>query len=243
LGRSGAGKISPHTTEIINGKDGAPMSYFNGATDPEDYEDGFSEESPVRRVRARRNFVIFALILAALGTSFAANISLNTGARKEFGQGIYQIKACDQWVGIGLTVGANTQSNYVKTVRLYGLDPRLCKGNIFRIKLFPSGSTTPLDMYKGAGTTSAASDSVTATILVTRITNTAYTGTTKSQYDTWAYDAVTLVDPQGRDISYGDTYQTIDYSINTGVYTIFLTYPLALAAQVSSVTIESAKYS
>jgi hypothetical protein len=219
------------------------VNYFNGATDPEDFEDGFTEEGPNLRGRAQRNFVIFALILGLLGTSFAANISLNAGSRREFGQGIYQIKACDQWVGIGLTVGANTQSNYVKTVRLYGLDPRLCKGNIFRIRLFQSGSTTELPMYKGAGVTSAASDSVTASTLVTRITNTAYTGTTRSQYDAWAYDAVTLVDPQGRDISYGDDYETIDYAINSGVYTIFLTYPLALAAQVSSVTIESSKYS
>jgi hypothetical protein len=196
----------------------------------------------MRRMRAQRNFIIFAVILGVLGSSFAANISLS-GGRKEFGQGIYQIKACDQWVGIGLTVGANTQSNYVKTVRLYGLDPRLCKGNIFRIKLFPTGSTTPLNMYKGAGATSALSDSVTATTLVTRITNTSYTGSTKTAYDAWAYDAVTLIDPQGRDISYGDDYETIDYAINTGVYTIYLTYPMALAAQVGSVTIESAKYS
>jgi hypothetical protein len=219
------------------------MSYFSGSANLEDYEDGISEERPARRMRAQRNFVIFALILGVLGSSFAANITLNSGQRKEFGQGIYQIKACDQWVGIGLTVGAGTQSNYVKTVRLFGLDPRLCKGNIFRIKLFPTGSTTPLNMYKGAGTTSALSDSVTATTLVTRITNTAYTGSTKSAYDAWAYDAVTLVDPQGRDISYGDDYETIDYAIDTGVYTIYFTYPMALAAQVASVTIESAKYS
>ena len=219
------------------------MSYFSGSANLEDYEDGISEERPARRMRAQRNFVIFALILGVLGSSFAANITLNSGQRKEFGQGIYQIKACDQWVGIGLTVGAGTQSNYVKTVRLFGLDPRLCKGNIFRIKLFPTGSTTPLNMYKGAGATSALSDSVTATTLVTRITNTAYTGSTKSAYDAWAYDAVTLVDPQGRDISYGDDYETIDYAIDTGVYTIYFTYPMALAAQVASVTIESAKYS
>jgi hypothetical protein len=218
------------------------MSYFSGSANPEDYEDGISEERPARRLRAQRNFIIFAVILGVLGSSFAANISLS-GGRTEFGQGIYQIKACDQWVGIGLTVGANTQSNYVKTVRIYGLDPRLCKGNIFRIRLFPTGSTTALDMYKGAGTTSAATDSVTATTLVTRITNTAYTGSNQSAYESWAYDAVTLIDPQGRDISYGDTYQTIDYAISSAVYTIFLTYPLALAAQVSSVTIESAKYS
>jgi len=218
------------------------MSYFSGSANPEDYEDGISEERPARRLRAQRNFIIFSIVLGLLGSSFAANISLS-GGRKEFGQGIYQIKACDQWVGIGLTVGANTQSNYVKTVRLYGLDPRLCKGNIFRIKLFPTGSTTPLSMYKGAGATSALSDSVTATTLVTRITNTAYTGSTQSAYETWAYDAVTLIDPQGRDISFGDDYETIDYAVSTGVYTIFLTYPMALAAQVSSVTIESAKYS
>lgn len=220
------------------------MSYFNGPSNPDDFEDGYAEQpGPSRSKRAKINVGIFLVIAGLLGTTLAANISLNGGNKKEFGQGIFQIKACDQWVGVGLTTGQGAQNSYVANVRLIGLDPRLCKGTIFRVKFFPTGSTTALPMYLGAGATSAATDSVTATTLVTRITNTSYTGNTSALYDAWAYDAVTLIDPQGRDIGYADNYELIDYTPSTGVYTIVFTYPRAVAAQVASITIETAKYS
>ena len=44
---------------------------------------------------------------------------------KEFGQGIFQIKACDQWVGIGLTAGSGVENPYVKNLKMYGFDPTL----------------------------------------------------------------------------------------------------------------------
>jgi len=220
------------------------MSYFNGPADPDDFEDGFTEEQgPSRSKRAKVNLGIFIAVLGILGSTVAANISLNSGAKREFGQGIFQIKACDQWVGIGLTSGQGAQNTYVANVKLYGLDPRACKGTIFRIKFFPTGSTTPMNMYLGAGSTTAATDSVTATTLVTKITNVAYTGTNSTQYQAWAYDAVSLIDPQGRDIGFADNYELIDYFPSTGVYSIIFTYPRAVAAQVASVTIETAKYS
>lgn len=216
------------------------MSYFNGAADPDDLEE--AGESTTRSRRFKINLGAFLILSGLLGTSLAANISLS-GGRSEFGQGIFQIKACDQWVGVGLTTGSGAQNTYVANVRLIGLDPRLCKGTIFRIKFFPTGSTTAMNMYLGAGPTSAATDSVTATTLVTRITNSAYTGNTQNAYTAWAYDAVTLIDPQGRDIGYADNYELIDYIPESGVYSIVFTYPRAIAAQVASITIETAKYS
>ena len=218
------------------------MSYFNGPTSPDDYEDGYSENSS-RRPRGKLAIAILLITSAAFGSTFAANISLNGGQRKEFGQGIYQIKACDQWVGVGLTAGQGAQNTYVANVKIFGLDPRACKGTLMRIKFFPAGSTTALPMYLGAGTTTAATDSVTATTLVTKITNAAYTGNNSTQYQAWAYDAVSLVDPQGRDIGFADNYELIDYFPNDGYYSITFTYPRAVAVQVSSVTIETAKYS
>lgn len=219
------------------------MSYFNGAIDPEEIGDEEFGQSAPKGSRAKRNLGIFLVIFGLVGTTVAANITINGGARREFGQGIFQIKACDQWVGVGLTSGSGAQNTYVANVKLFGLDPRLCKGNIFRIKFFATGSSTPMNMYLGAGPTGASNDSVTATTLVTRITSTAYTGNTQSAYDAWAYDAVTLIDPQGRDIGYADRYELIDYTPATSVYTIGLVYPRAVAAQVSSIVIESSKYS
>ncbi|CAB4884424.1 unannotated protein [freshwater metagenome] len=219
------------------------MSYFYQPPNPDEYHNGFSENDTPRNSRLKLNVGIFLVVFGLLATSVAANISLGgTNRQKEFGQGIYQIKACDQWVGIGLTSGQGAQNTYVANVRLIGLDPRLCKGTIFRIKFFATGSTTALPMYLGAGTTTAATDSVTATTLVTRITNTAYTGGTSAAYEAWAYDAVTLIDPQGRDIQFGDRYEIIDYAPATAVYTVIFTLPKAVATQVARITIETAKY-
>jgi hypothetical protein len=216
------------------------MSYFNGAADPDDFDD--SLESSPRSRRGKVNLGIFLIITGILGTTFAANISLS-GGRTEFGQGIFRIKACDQWVGVGLTTGQGAQNTYVANVDLYGLDPRACKNTIFRIKFFPTGSTTAMNMYLGAGPTSSANDSVTATSLVMKITNTTYSGSTQAAYETWAYDAVSLIDPQGRDIGFADDYELIDYTPSTGIYSVVFTYPRAVAALVSSITIETAKYS
>jgi hypothetical protein len=76
-----------------------------------------------------------------------------------------------------------------------------------------------------------------------KITNTTYSGSTQAAYETWAYDAVSLIDPQGRDIGFADDYELIDYTPSTGIYSVVFTYPRAVAALVSSITIETAKYS
>lgn len=219
------------------------MSYFNGPQNPDDFEDGYEEESnSSSSTSLKLKLGIFALVVGVIGSTFAANISL-TGGRKEFGQGIFQIKACDQWVGVGLTSGQGAQNTYVANVDIIGLDPRLCKGTIFRIKFFAAGSQTPMNMYMGAGTTTATGDSATATTLALRITNTAYTGNTQNAYNAWAYDAMTLIDPQGRDIGYADNYELVEYDALTSFYSVVFTYPRAVATSVASVTIETAKYS
>jgi hypothetical protein len=217
------------------------MSYFTNAPDADDFDDDFSGESAPRTSRAKLNIGIFLLICGLAGTTLAANISLAPGGRKEFGQGIYQIKACDQWVGIGLTSGSGAQNNYVANLKLYGFDPRLCIGRIFRIKLFPTGSTTPLDLYLGAGATAGSTE--TSTVLTLMDTSTAYASSGYSTYNSWAADAVTLVDKYGRNIGWADSYELIRYTSSTAVYTIVFTYPAALVSSVASVTIESAKYS
>ena len=99
------------------------MSYFNGNLDPDDFEDGYSEEKPTRS-RLKIRIAIALVIISGISSTFAASITLNGGQRKEFGQGIYQIKACDQWVGIGLTTGQGSQNTYVANVRVIGLNPR-----------------------------------------------------------------------------------------------------------------------
>lgn len=217
------------------------MSYFSGDLDPADFEDGHGDERP-QRSRLRKRIAIALVILSAISTTYAASISLNGGQRKEFGQGIYQIKACDQWVGIGLQSAASPNNAYVGTVKLYGFDPRLCVGRVFRIKLFQSGSATPLDMYLGPGATTGTDTSTVLTLMdtSTSFASSGYTGA--SAYDNWSADALTIVDKFGRNVGYSDPYTFIDYYPSSGIYAIFFTYPRATVALVTSVTIESAKY-
>jgi hypothetical protein len=217
------------------------MSYFNGPANPDDFEDGVVEQESSRSSRAKLNIGIFLLIMGVLGSTFAANISLS-GGRTEFGQGIFQVKACDQWVGINLVTGQGSNNKYVVNVEILGLDPRQCLGTIFRIKFQTTGSTQALPIFVSGGPSGTLSDSVTASSLVSRITKTAYTGNTQTAYGNWAYDAMTLVDPQGRDIGYADDYQLVEYYISSGVYVIVPTYPRLVAESVNSITIETAKY-
>jgi hypothetical protein len=221
------------------------MSYFNGPANPDDYDDGIIEsegQAGGRAMRAKINIGIFLLVMGVLGSTFAANISLS-GGRTEFGQGIFQVRACDQWIGINLVTGANVQNPYVTNVEILGLDPRACRGTILRIKLFKTGNSNPLPIFVSGGPSGTLSDSVTATSVVTKITTAAYTGNNQTAYGNWAFDAMTLIDPQGRDIGYSDDYQFVDYSRATGKYVVILTYPRLLAADVNSLTIETAKYS
>jgi hypothetical protein len=217
------------------------MSYFNGPANPEDYDEGIVEESSSRSTRLKVNIGIFLLLMGVLGSTFAANISLS-GGRKEFGQGIFQVKACDQWVGVNLVTGEGALNPYVVNVEILGLDPRQCLGTIFRIKFFSTGSTTPLPVFVSGGPSGTLSDSVTATSVVSRITKSAYTGNTQTLYGNWAYNAMTLIDPQGRDIEFADDFQLVEYYRSSGIYVIAPTYPRLLATSVNSITIETAKY-
>jgi hypothetical protein len=221
------------------------VSYFSNPASPEDYEDGYSEEG-ARRPRRKIAIAILLITTAALGSTFAANISLNGGQRKEFGQGIFQIKACDQWVGIGLTAGSGVQADYVKNVKLYGFDPQLCLGRVFKVKLFPTGSTTALPLYVDETTTGLSTGDTTTTLTLLD-TSTAYSPsypvyTGMNAYQSWSADAVTLINALGTNIKYNSKWLNISYTKESAVYTIILKYPAALVGQVASVTIESAKY-
>lgn len=220
------------------------MDYLNGVDDSYG-EEGLSSGSS-RKSRLQRNLGIFAVLLGLLGTTLAANISLNDGQRKEFGQGIFQIKACDQWVGIGLTAGSGSENQYVKNLKLYGFDPRLCVGRVFKIKLFPTGSTTALNLYLDESTTAGFTD--TSTSLSVLDTSTAFSTSYPAYpgytvYESWASDALTLNNKWGTNIGWQNAYLSIDYTQSTGIYTVIFTYPRAVVTQVASVTIESAKYS
>ena len=97
---------------------------------------------------------IFAMVGSiTLGTTLAANISLNGGGNVEFGQGVAATTACDE---DGITVTpfstfineAGAGSHKLTSIRISGVDsrPEQCSAKTFRIKAYGDGDE-PLNLF------------------------------------------------------------------------------------------------
>lgn len=209
----------------------------------DEYEEDFNDEVAQPSLFRRRLVGIILIALGLVGTTVAANISLSNG-RIEMGQGIYRISACDQWIGIGLypTAAIYSGKSRIQTVEIIGLDPRLCKNVIFRIKMFKNSDlNTPLALFTGTTTT----DTSTATATVGNVTQLSIYDSATVTYPTTTYDyyarrALTLVNQANVNVGYSDGYHSISYVTSTGVYRINLVQPLVLMEDIDKVTIESA---
>jgi hypothetical protein len=207
------------------------------------YDEDVPDQIESKSVFSRRIIGILLISLGLVGTTVAANISLSNG-RIEMGQGVYRITACDQWVGIGLypTAAIYGGKSRVQTVELVGLDPRMCKNVIFRIKMFKNTDlNSPLALFVGT----TATDTTTATATEGNVTqlsvyDTATVSYPSTTYDNYARRALTLVNQANANVGYNDGYHSISYVTATGVYRINLVQPLALMEDIDKITIESA---
>lgn len=163
-----------------------------------------------------------------LSTTFAVNININSNNRVEFGQGIYQIRACDQFVSLAFSSTSAYPNGFsrVGNITLKGLDVSKCKGTAMRLRLYRTGVASPLDLYTNRNGT----ETGTAVIMV--ISKNA-TGPTFG-------DDVTLVDNKGVNIGYGDDMQDLFYDSSTGNFIVSYAFPLAEMRYVNAVTLESA---
>ena len=91
------------------------------------------------------------------------------------------------------------------------------------IKLLPSGSVTPMNLF-----TDADSLAVSRALVSVNVS----TSTPRST-------ALTIVNGIGLNIGRYDAYEYLTFTPTTGVYTLIFTYPLALMADVTAVTLES----
>lgn len=203
----------------------------------EEYEDSLEASK-----RPKRFIAIVFIALGLVGTTLAANISIGNG-RIEMGQGLYQIKACDQWVAIGLypTAATYPEGSRVDTLELVGLDPRFCKDVIFQVKLYDSANSQ-LALFTGT----VVSDTNTATIGSGSVkTLSVYDTETVSyptvSYNSYAAKALTLVNEAGINVGYSDGNHRITYYAANGTYRIKFTTPLCPMESVTKVTIESAR--
>jgi hypothetical protein len=199
---------------------------------------GGSESAP-KRSRIFR-IALFASLISLIGTTFALNIQLNGNNSFEYGQGLYRITSCDQFVGIDL--GSSSTTPYadglsrVSNIRIQGLDVGRCANTSIRIRLYDNASSTPLNLftnpeyYKSGVTYPCCTETGTAVILVFAA------NATQSS----ALASTTLISPSGKNINKGDRAQSLSYNTTTGIFTIAFNTPLAIVRDVERTTLESA---
>ena len=200
--------------------------------------DGDSEtESELKRRRRRVDLAMGIALLAIglVGASLAQSISLSPNDRVEFGQGAVTVKACDSFITISLEPSPATYSgtrangqpysnmSRVRSIKLTGLNTKSCAGKKLKVQLFNSETTTAMSLYTDASNLTV---------------NRAYLAIT-SNNTIPREDALTLINGVGQDIGYFDSYQYLNYNSNSAEYTVILTYPLALMADVTRVNLET----
>ena len=180
---------------------------------------------------------LFAAVIALLGATFAVNIRLNGNNTFEYGQGVYRITSCDQFVNV--TLGSTTAYadglSRVGNVSLQGLDVGRCANTSIRIKLYDS-STATLNLFTNPAYTSrgtsypCCAETGTAVILVIAA------GATQAT----ALQSTTLISPSGKNVNQGDRSESLSYDTNSGTFTVAFSVPLAIMRDVYKTTLESA---
>jgi hypothetical protein len=204
----------------------------------EEYYDG-DELVPVSRAKKFRNsklFIGFSMIgLSVTGLTLAASFTINSG-KVEFGQGIYKIQSCDQWVAINLvpTEAMYNGLSRVANIQISGLDATRCRGSNFKIQLYPTGAS-PAAMPLFSESNSP----------VDRLLLSVSSDVTKVRAN-----AVSFIDGSGRLVNANlaadgsgyayDRWQYLTYATTNGVYSVTFTRPLATVSAVNSLTVQSA---
>lgn len=128
------------------------------------------ENAPARKSRNKSSVKGLAGLatvaaIAVLGSTLAANISLNSGGTLEFGQGVSQTTACDS---DGITVtptasfvnSAGAGSFNFNSVALSGISAA-CTNKMFTLNAYGDSSSTALQLATGPGSTQITNATVT----------------------------------------------------------------------------------
>jgi len=200
----------------------------------EDYDEGYHDDVPVREKRSPKFILGLGMLAFSLvGFTVAASITIGNGNRLEFGQGLYQITSCDQWIGIKLNPSAASYSGQsrVANINLSGFDALNCRGRNIKIQLL-DGSSAILPIF------SDASGLVDRVLLnVSTDTNTGR-ATAVGFYN--GYGVLVTSSLSGSNGYAYDSGQYLSYNSNTGVYSILFNYPQATMSAVNSLTVQSA---
>lgn len=169
------------------------------------------------------------ILIASLGSVLAANIAIgNSNQPREFGQGVYQIKACDTWIQLNLVNGATGQFgapsgfSALTGITIQGLDASQCKSTQFSMRAVDS-SIAILPIYRTDGKVQMCTVKPLCVIGKNAEADLMISVSSKA--------AVSLVGADG--------YHSMTYNSSTGTYTISFAQPGQLAVDVSDLTIQS----
>lgn len=192
-----------------------------------------------KRFSSRGFRIILGLLLVSLvGSTFAINVTINGNNRVEFGQGIYQITSCDQFVNVALKSSSAFADGLsrVGSIELSGLDVARCANTSIRLKLYDASNPTPMDLFTNIAYTSRGTSYPCCTETGTSVVMVVAANATQVT----AAQSVTLISPSGKNISYGDRHESIRYESTTALFTITFSSPLAIMRDVAKTTLESA---
>jgi hypothetical protein len=197
-----------------------------------------SAEKPGRYSSRGFRLTLVAVIIALVGTTFAINVTINGNNRVEFGQGIYRITSCDQFMNVNLKSSNAFEDGLsrVGSIELSGVDVARCANTSVRLRLYDASNPSPMNLFNNIAYTSrgtsypCCTETGTAVIMVIAANATQAT----------AAQSVTLISPSGRNIGYGDRHESIRYESTTAVFTVTFASPLAIMRDVAKTTLESA---
>jgi hypothetical protein len=192
-----------------------------------------------RRLSSRGfRFTLGLLLISLIGTTFAVNVTINSNNQVEFGQGVYRITSCDQFVNV-LLKSSNAFSDglsRVGSVEISGLDVARCANTSIRLRLYDASNPAPMDLFNNIAYTSRGTSYPCCTETGTSVVMVVAADATQAT----AAQSVTLISPSGKSIGYGDRHESIRYESTTGVFTVTFTSPLAIMRDVEKTTLESA---
>ena len=121
-----------------------------------EFDDNYSDDPIVPETSKGSVFSkLFSFVgigaLFVVGTTFAANINLNSGQRVEFGQGISIVTSCDSQVILtpraSFVNASGGGSFYFSSFTLSNVDVTACSGVSFTLKAFGNTSSDPLTLF------------------------------------------------------------------------------------------------
>ena len=195
-------------------------------------------EKPGRFSSRGFRWTLLAVIISLIGTTFAINVTINGNNKVEFGQGVYRITSCDQFMNVNLksSNAFDDGLSRVGSIELSGVDVARCANTSVRLRLYDSSNPSPMDLFNNIAYTSrgtsypCCTETGTAVIMVIAANATQAT----------AAQSVTLISPSGKNIGYGDRHESIRYESTTAVFTVTFASPLAIMRDVAKTTLESA---